>query len=69
MLVFVLVFGVVIVAKDIIHAVERRDLYDRIMSGDIKEYRTKPKPEKDKISMKKMHNDFVNDWFGGSDKP
>lgn len=69
MLAFVLVFGAVTVAKDIIHAVERKDLYDRIMSGDIKEYRAKDVTKKEKTSAAKMHNDFVNEWFKGSDKP
>lgn len=50
---------IVIILQIITHHVERKDLYDRIMSGSITEYRNEKPP-----SVKSVHDRILRRWRG-----
>lgn len=58
MLVCVLVLGAVIVAQDITHRAERRDLYNRIMSRNLTEFKGESRPPYSK------HKRIMENWNG-----
>ena len=58
------IFGVVVFGLEIIHHFERRDLYNRIMSGTLTEYKHigKPPPQ----ALKSAHRRVLDNWKKGT---
>lgn len=63
----VTVFALTVIASEVLHYSERKDLYRYIKSDDIRQYDSKDKePPK---SLKSAHRDALNKWkrTGGED--
>ncbi len=54
----------VIVLQALFYALERRDLYNRIMSKDLNEYKSDPKNNTYPVS---AHRKIINRWRGRKD--
>ena len=55
----VYILAALLVIQDILHRCERKDLYNRIMSKDYKEYKTADKPLPKHIS---AHRRVIQKW-------
>lgn len=55
----VYIFAVLLVAQALLHRYERKDLYNRIMSRDYKDYKTMDKPHPKHVS---AHRKVIQKW-------
>lgn len=55
----VYIFAVLLVAQALLHRYERKDLYNRIMSRDYKDYKTADKPHPKHVS---AHRKVIQKW-------
>ena len=58
---YCVIFGLIgiIFIQDRVHYKERRDLYNRIMCGSMKEYQNIDKPER---RVKSRHRELLDNW-------
>ena len=59
----IILFAVILI-KEATHLFERRDLYNRIMCGDIKEYRSRSMKKKNTVSGR--HEEVIKNWRDGN---
>lgn len=52
----------IIVAQQIVHYAERRDLYDRLMSRDVNEYKHARARDKPKNGITSRHEQIMKRW-------
>jgi hypothetical protein len=55
----------VVVAQQIVHAIERRDLYNRLMCRDLTDYKRNTGGEADKETRSTAHEKAIDKWRKG----
>ena len=53
-----------LIFREVLHFFERRDLYNRIMSGSLKEYKAATSPER-AVHVKSAHRRAIEKWRDG----